>query len=72
MFKGLCFYKTCEHRSWDSKVGTVSRLQAAQSCILIPVGEKLSLKMFRPSLRLTLPPIQCVLRFVPRGKVDKA
>jgi hypothetical protein len=37
-----CFYKTmCEHRSWDSIVGTVSRLQAALSCILIPVGEKL-------------------------------
>jgi len=41
MFKDLCFYKMCEHRSWDSIVGKVSRLQTAQSCILIPVGEKL-------------------------------
>jgi len=40
-FKGLCFYKTCEHRSRGSIVGTVSRLQDAQSCILIPFGEKL-------------------------------
>jgi len=41
MFKGLCFYKTCEHRNWDTIVRIVSRLQAAQSCILIPAREHL-------------------------------